>query len=106
MFAGSIFSLATLTGWGMLFLLLKQKGLTGDIVLGDGDIHYHKPITDKPSATCNIESISGKFKYLERNKKCRIELQVNVLDNQIPVAEFKGVYWIIPPSLIAQEKPV
>ena len=32
MFAGSIFSLATLTGWGMLHLLLKQKGLSGDIM--------------------------------------------------------------------------
>jgi GNAT superfamily N-acetyltransferase len=31
MFAGSIFSLATLTGWGMIFLKLKEKGLDGKL---------------------------------------------------------------------------
>ncbi|RDV24190.1 GNAT family N-acetyltransferase [Alteromonas aestuariivivens] len=96
MFAGSIFSLATLTGWGMIFLQLKEKQLEGDIVLGDGDIHYHKPITMRPRAKCNIESLSGKFSILESNKKCKITLQVNILDDDTPVAEFKGVYWILP----------
>ncbi|MGY0585448.1 MAG: bifunctional GNAT family N-acetyltransferase/hotdog fold thioesterase, partial [Paraglaciecola chathamensis] len=61
MFAGSIFSLATLTGWGMIFLQLKQKNLAGEIVLGDGNIHYHKPITMQPRALCHVESLSGKF---------------------------------------------
>lgn len=96
MFAGSIFSLATLTGWGMLHLLLKQKGLSGDIVLGDGDIHYHKPITMQPRAVCNIEAVEGKFSPLEHNKKCAFKLQVDILDGENAVAEFKGVFWILP----------
>lgn len=96
MFAGSIFSLATLTGWGMIFLKLKEKGLTGEIVLGDGDIHYHKPITMQPRALCNIETLDGKFELLERNKKTAIKLQVDILDGENPVAEFKGVFWVLP----------
>lgn len=96
MFAGSIFSLATLTGWGMIYLQLKEKQLTGDIVLGDGDIHYHKPITMQPKALCNIESLSGKFKVLEQGNKCCIKLQVAIMDGDTPVAEFKGVYWVLP----------
>ncbi|MCV2884294.1 bifunctional GNAT family N-acetyltransferase/hotdog fold thioesterase [Aestuariibacter sp. AA17] len=96
MFAGSIFSLATLTGWGMIFLKLKEKGLMGEIVLGDGDIHYHKPITMQPRALCNIESIDGKFDRLTRGSKCRIKLQVDILDGDNPVAEFKGIYWVLP----------
>lgn len=98
MFAGSIFSLATLTGWGMIFLQLKERGLEGDIVLGDGDIHYHKPITMKPRALCNKEKLQGKFSVLEKRHKCRITLQVDILDDERPVAEFKGVYWILPPN--------
>lgn len=98
MFAGSIFSLATLTGWGMIFLKLKEKGLDGEIVLGDGDIHYHKPITMQPKALCNVESLDGKFSVLERGKKCCIKLQVDILDSDNPVAEFKGVYWVLPPK--------
>jgi thioesterase domain-containing protein len=96
MFAGSIFSLATLTGWGMIFLQLKQKNLSGDIVLGDGNIHYHKPITMQPRALCHIESLNGKFELLQRNKKCQIKLKVDILDGDTAVAEFHGVFWILP----------
>lgn len=98
MFAGSIFSLATLTGWGMIFLQLKEKGLDGEIVLGDGNIHYHKPITMQPRALCNIESINGKFELLEKNKKCQIKLNVAILDGDNAVAEFSGVFWVLPNS--------
>lgn len=104
MFAGSIFSLATLTGWGMLHLLLKQKGLSGDIVLGDGDIHYHKPITMQPRAVCNIEAVEGKFDPLMRNKKCAFTLQIDILDGETAVAEFKGVFWILPQKV--ENKPL
>ncbi|WP_339723481.1 bifunctional GNAT family N-acetyltransferase/hotdog fold thioesterase [uncultured Paraglaciecola sp.] len=96
MFAGSIFSLATLTGWGMIFLQLKEKGLEGEIVLGDGNIHYHKPITMQPRALCNIESLSGKFEPLVKNKKCQIKLNVAILDGDNAVAEFSGVFWVLP----------
>ena len=98
MFAGSIFSLATLTGWGMIFLQLKEKGLEGEIVLGDGNIHYHKPITMQPRALCNIESLSGKFEPLSKNKKCHIKLNVAILDGDSAVAEFSGVFWVLPNS--------
>lgn len=96
MFAGSIFSLATLTGWGMIFLQLKEKGLDGEIVLGDGNIHYHKPITMQPRALCNIESLSGKFNLLTKGKKCHIKLNVAILDGDNAVAEFSGVFWVLP----------
>lgn len=90
------FSLATLTGWGMIYLQLKERGLTGDIVLGDGDIHYHKPITMKPRAICNIETLSGKFKPLEKGEKARFALNVDILDGDNAVAEFEGVFWVLP----------
>ncbi|MGJ8681575.1 YiiD C-terminal domain-containing protein [Paraglaciecola sp.] len=96
MFAGSIFSLATLTGWGMIFLQLKEKGLEGEIVLGDGNIHYHKPITMQPKAVCNLESLNGKFEPLTKGKKCSFNLSVAILDGDNPVAEFTGIFWVLP----------
>ncbi len=96
MFAGSIFSLATLTGWGMIFLQLKEKGLDGEIVLGDGNIHYHKPITMQPRALCNIESLHGKFENLQKGKKCQVKLTVAILDSEKAVAEFTGIFWVLP----------
>ena len=98
MFAGSIFSQATLTGWGMIFLQLKQKELAGEIVLGDADIHYHKAITERPRAICNIESVKARFDLLKANKKCPIELSVEIYDGDRAVATFTGKYWVLPPE--------
>jgi hypothetical protein len=67
-------------------------------VLGDGNIHYHKPITMQPRALCNIESLSGKFELLNKNKKCHIKLNVAILDGDNAVAEFSGVFWVLPNS--------
>lgn len=98
MFAGSIYSLATLTGWGMLFLQLKQKGLQGEIVLGDASIHYHKPVTMSPRAICNIETVRAKFKFLQQGKKCPASLNVEIYDGEQAVADFTAQYWILPVS--------
>ncbi|MET1219317.1 MAG: bifunctional GNAT family N-acetyltransferase/thioesterase [Glaciecola sp.] len=96
MFAGSIFSLATLTGWGMIYLQLKQQGLSGDIVLGDSNIHYHKPITAQPRALSHIENYQAEYKQLHSGKKMQVKLSVEILDETRPVAKFEGVYWVLP----------
>lgn len=96
MFAGSIYSLATLTGWGLVHLMMKEQGLIGDIVLADANIHYHKPVTELPRSVAEFDKISGDFAPLEAGKKARIKVQVEVLDDVTPVAEFDGEYVIIP----------
>lgn len=98
MFAGSIYSLATLTGWGMIFLQMKQRALEGEIVLGDASIHYHKPVTMVPRAICNIESVNAKFEILRNKHKCPVSLKVDILDDDRIVANFSGQYWVLPPT--------
>ncbi|AWB66785.1 GNAT family N-acetyltransferase [Saccharobesus litoralis] len=105
MFAGSIYSLATLSGWGLIFLMLKEKGLKGEIVLGDGNIHYHKPLTHVPRALCHVSSVEGNLKALERGRKVRVKLKVNILDEDKPVAEFFGVFVVLPPSKKDKAEP-
>ena len=96
MFAGSIFSLATLTGWGMVWLQLQERGLAGDIVMGDGNIRYSKPITKRPRAVCNIESLKGSFEPLTRGEKIRLNLTIEVYDRDIATAKLEGVYYVLP----------
>ena len=96
MFAGSIYSLAMLTGWGMLYLQLKQKGMQGEIVLGEAKIQYHKSVTMKPRGICNIESVKAKFELLQKGKKCPASLIVNIYDDNLACAEFSAQYWILP----------
>lgn len=96
MFAGSIFSLATLTGWGLIHLQLQQRALKGNIVLGDGQIHYHKPVTSQPRGIADLDALQGDFSQLSNKQKTRIELSVQILDGLHAVAEFNGVYWVLP----------
>ncbi|MFT4926279.1 MAG: thioesterase domain-containing protein [Phenylobacterium sp.] len=96
MFAGSVFSLASLTGWGLLYLWCKDQEVEGHIVLGDGQIHYHKPVTQQPGALARMADIEGDLSPLAQGKKARLKLTVEVKDGDKAVAEFKGVYVILP----------
>ena len=50
MFAGSIYTLMTLTGWGMVWLQQQLAKVEGDIVLADANVRYIAPITADPVA--------------------------------------------------------
>mgnify|MGYP003508731317 CR=1 FL=1 len=44
-FAGALFSVCVLTGWGATWLRFREQGLTGLIVVADSRIEYHKAVT-------------------------------------------------------------
>ena len=96
MFAGSVFSLATLTGWGLLHLWLLTEKLEGSIVLGDGQIHYHKPVTQQPGAIARLEQVEGDLEPLKEGKKAKLKMKVEVRDEDLSVAEFTGLYVVLP----------
>lgn len=96
MFAGSIYTLATLTGWGWVHLLLKQHGLQADIVLADADIKYKSPLKGQPLAKTNIDLTAANLSGLTRGRKARVNVQVNIHDGDKIVAIFNGKYVAIP----------
>jgi thioesterase domain-containing protein len=96
MFAGSIYSMATLTGWGMVYLQLKALGLRGDIVLADAQIRYLAPLQHLPSAQVNLLQIKGDLALLARGLKVRQRLQVQIMDADRKVAEFEGRFVVLP----------
>lgn len=53
-FAGSLFSVCVLTGWGMTWLALQQRGLGGLIVVADSRIQYRKAVTGDIVCRCNV----------------------------------------------------
>lgn len=96
MFAGSIYTLATLTGWGMVQLQLQETGMQGSIVLGKADIEYKKPLKDNPRAVCNLLDVEGHFESLKTGKNAKLKLTVAVYDGDDFVALFTGVYFVLP----------
>ncbi len=95
MFAGSIYSHATLTGWGAVHLLLKAKGLEGDIVLADGKIRYAKPLKHSPNAEVCYADCQGELETLMSKSKAKITVPVTVYDGNTPVAYFEGCFVVI-----------
>ncbi|MBU1312286.1 MAG: bifunctional GNAT family N-acetyltransferase/hotdog fold thioesterase [Gammaproteobacteria bacterium] len=96
MFAGSIYALATLTGWGMLYLQLKQLGLTGDQVLADASIKYRRPVEQLPSARCSLRHCIGDLSALMQGKKVVQQIKVEIYSGDTLAAEFAGRYAVLP----------
>ncbi|GGP56639.1 thioesterase [Shewanella algicola] len=94
MFAGSIYTLMTLTGWGMLWLQQQRLTLQGDIVIADANVKYIKPITGEPVAKViwpNTD-ISG----LAEGQRAQVMLDVGLYCNDLLCAAFTGHYVSIP----------
>ena len=96
LFAGSLFSLATLTGWGLIWLMLRERHLGGTIILADAHIRYRKPITGKPTAIADLGSLSGDLDRLARGRKARVQMQVELFGDDTPGVVFEGTYIVLP----------
>jgi len=101
MFAGSIYTLATLTGWGWVYLAMQeqqqaQANIDGDIVLAEANIRYHKPIKGLAFGQVVDNNVSGSFDNLSNGKKARIDLTAHVYCGDNIAATFKGSYFVLP----------
>jgi len=96
MFAGSVYSLAVLTGWGMLHLQMREKGLDGDIIMAKGEIDYHQPITQTPAGFVHVERIKGDLSVLHSGKRARMAVQVGVTSGQQQAATLNAQFVIMP----------
>ncbi len=98
MFSGSIFTMATLAGWGLVWMLLKEQDLSVDIVLVDAQIRYKEPLFDNPNAVAAIEKVSGDLGRVSKNRKGRLWLEVDVFSDDHSIATFHGTYLLLPIS--------
>jgi thioesterase domain-containing protein len=96
MFAGSIYALATLTGWGMLYLQLQALGVHGDQVLAEGNIKYLKPVAAEPQARCALQHCIGDLNALQQGRKVMQHIKVQVFSANELAAEFSGRYAVLP----------
>jgi thioesterase domain-containing protein len=96
-FAGSINALLTLTGWGLIWLVLKELDMLGDIVIQNSTINYVRPVTEDFAATCCRPAqadIDRMEQTLKKKGKARIELSAEIYQDDRIVADFKGRYVI------------
>lgn len=97
MFAGSLYSLATLTGWGLLHLQLQALALEADLVLADAQIRYLKPMQHCPTARTSLLEAKGDLTVLRQGKHASQRIAVELLSADMVVARFDGHYKALVP---------
>ena len=105
MFAGSIYTLATLSGWGWVYLQLQQLQLQGDIVLAKANIEYHAPIAGLGYAKVSSDSVSADFSRLHEGRNARINLTVHLYSGETVAATFTGSYVVLAAKPKPKAKP-
>jgi thioesterase domain-containing protein len=95
-FAGSLTAVATLAGWGLTWLLLREHDLRGVIVIHESASRYQRPVASDFIATCQAPSAQATGRFLaalRRRGKARLALTVEMLDGAGQVAmSFTGSY--------------
>ena len=91
-FAGSLYSIAILTGWALCTHIMSLRGMVGEMVVGKAEIKYRTPVTGAIECRAKVtESECHAFQQdFDTRGKGRLKLQVDVGD--IPSAVVQGLY--------------
>lgn len=94
-FGGSLYSLAVLTGWGLLSIKLKEENLAGDVVIHESNVSYRLPVTGDLEARCTIPGDPEYGRFVEDFRvtgKGRISLDVRIMRGSRVAVQFSGSY--------------
>jgi thioesterase domain-containing protein len=94
-FGGSLYSIAVLTGWAWMTRFLATRALDAEAVIQESSIRYLAPVHGEMRASIEIpaEAEVDKFqRMLERARRGRIRLQVNVHSGATLATVFDGLF--------------
>ncbi len=99
-FGGSVYSVAVISAWGLVELVLMDLGLEGNVVIQVGEIEHLEPVDGDFFALCRLPGgeVPDRFrKSLARHGKGRLSLVAEVYcgeptvePSQRPAAVFQG----------------
>lgn len=94
-FAGSLCALATLAGWSVIWLALRDAGLQGIIVIQDSTIRYLRPVTRNFEARCPMPTpaqLARLLTVLRKGGKARLTLPTAIREGGADAVTFTGRY--------------
>jgi thioesterase domain-containing protein len=96
-FAGSLFSLAVLTGWGATWLKLREAGLMGTIVVARSSIDYHKAVAG--DLVCRTtpapDEVAAAIERFRAKGRARLPLECFVEAGGERAVSFSGQYAVL-----------
>ena len=94
-FGGSLYALAVLTGWGLLYLRMQELGLESHIVIFESSIIYHLPVKTDFISQCKMADEKAWRRFLtifRRKGRAKIPLLANILTRDGLAVSFRGTY--------------
>jgi thioesterase domain-containing protein len=93
-FAGSLYSVAVLTGWGALWLALRERGLPGVIVVAESHIRYRRAVTGELVCRCTLEpeTLTASLEEYRVEQRMKIPLKCTIDSEGKPAVMFEGSY--------------
>ena len=92
-FGGSLNALATLAGYALLWLELKDR--TAHIVIRKSSIQFHHPVHGELRAECRVPNETALAEFHQafaRKGKARLELRVAIVEEGTVAVEFTGTF--------------
>jgi len=95
-FGGSIYSIAVLSGWGLIYLKLKELGIKAEIVIYKSEIKYKKAIKSNLEAKCSVENVKFEdfIQTFKSKSKSKIQLTSKLYSDNEEAVIFEGIYAI------------
>lgn len=94
-FGGSLYSVAVLAGWGLVYWNLRECGRQGRVVIQEGRMRYLHPVAEDIVATCRLDSrtrLDALFRSFDRRALGRIDLSCTIAAAGVNAVEFEGRY--------------
>jgi len=93
-FAGSLFAVCVLTGWGAVWRALKERGTEGAIVVADSKIRYRKAVTGDLLCYCrpDIDDIDRRLAQLAGSGRATLPLVCTIDQDDKRAVTFEGEY--------------
>lgn len=94
-FGGSLATLATISGWCLTTLLLKEQALDCDVMIRDCEMRYLAPVTGDFHAQVDTPSALELDSFLSRLKekgRARLALDVFIIQDGVTALSMKGNY--------------
>lgn len=96
-FAGSLYSLLVLTGWGFVTLGLEDEGVDARVVIHKGEITYFKPVREHNFEACCRRPGAGAWDQFKNNlineSKGKIGLIIEIAAFGEIMVRFDAVYY-------------
>ena len=92
-FGGSLNSLAVLSGWSVIWLLLHARELDAAIVIHEGHMKFQRPASAGFEARCLLPAVEEMNRFIDslaRHGKARSTLQAEVFCENRKVGSFEG----------------